>query len=93
MDLINSKTENEKKLALNQISGKVSTMIETLRKQLLEILATIEVKIDYPEYEDIEDITYGELKKSMQIVNKKITKIIEESENGKVIKEGIKTAN
>ena len=92
MDLINSKTEAEKKLALNQIDGKVSNLIKNLRQKILEILAQIEVKIDYPEYEDIEEITYNELKIQTEQIENEITRIIKESENGKIIKEGIKTA-
>lgn len=92
MDLINSKSESEKKLALNQIEGKVSNLIKDIRQKILEVLAQIEVKIDYPEYEDIEEVTYNDLKKNIEIVEKEIKRIIKESENGKIIKEGIKTA-
>jgi len=92
MDLINSKSESEKKLALNQIEGKVSNLIKDLRQKILEVLAQIEVKIDYPEYEDIEEVTYNDLKENINIVEEEIKRIIKESENGKIIKEGIKTA-
>ena len=92
MDLINSKSESEKKLALNQIGGKVSNLIKELRQKILEVLANIEVKIDYPEYEDIEDVTYNDLNNNIIEVEKEIKRIIKESENGKIIKEGIKTA-
>lgn len=92
MDLINAKSEAEKKLALNQISGKVSNLIQNLRQKILELLASIEVKIDYPEYEDIEEITYHDLKKNITEVEKEIKRIIKASENEKKIKEGIKTA-
>ena len=92
MDLINSKSESEKKLALNQIEGKVSSLIKDLRQKILEVLAQIEVKIDYPEYEDIEEVKYNDLKENINIVEQEIKRIIRESENGKIIKEGIKTA-
>ena len=92
MDLINSKSESEKKLALNQIEGKVSNLIKDLRQKILEVLAQIEVKIDYPEYEDIEEVTYTDLKENVSLVEEEIKRIIKESENGKIIKEGIKTA-
>ena len=92
MDLINSKSESEKKLALNQIEGKVSNLIKNLRKKILEVLAQIEVKIDYPEYEDIEEVTYNDLKINIIEVENEINRIIKESENGKIIKQGIKTA-
>ena len=92
MDLINSTSEAEKKLALNQIEGKVSNLIKDLRQKILEVLAQIEVKIDYPEYEDIEEVTYNDLNNNINDVEKEIKRIIKESENGKLIKEGIKTA-
>ena len=92
MDLINSKSESEKKLALNQIEGKVSNLIKNLRQKILEVLAQIEVKIDYPEYEDIEEVTYNDLKINIIEVENEINRIIKESENGKIIKQGIKTA-
>jgi len=92
MDLINSKSESEKKLALNQIEGKVSNLIKDLRQKILEVLAQIEVKIDYPEYEDIEEVTYKDLKDNINLVEEEIKRIIKESENGRIIKEGIKTA-
>ena len=92
MDLINSKSESEKKLALNQIEGKVSNLIKELRQKILEVLAQIEVKIDYPEYEDIEEVTYNDLSENIKLVEDEIKRIIKESENGKLIKEGIKTA-
>ena len=91
MDLINSKTEQSRELAINQVGGKVSNLIKTLRKKILEVIANIEVNIDYPEYEDIEELTIKDLEKKMKNIKKQITKILEESENGKIIKEGIKT--
>lgn len=92
MDLINSKSETEKKLALNQIGGKISDLIKNLRQKILELLANIEVKIDYPEYEDIEDVTYNDINNNVKEIEEEIKRIIKESENGKIIKEGIKTA-
>ena len=89
MDLINSKTEKARNLAINQLSGTSSELIKKLRKEIVEILANIEVNIDYPEYDDITVL-------STQIIKPRITKIIKElkeiighSENTKIIKEGI----
>ncbi|MDD2180821.1 MAG: tRNA uridine-5-carboxymethylaminomethyl(34) synthesis GTPase MnmE [Bacilli bacterium] len=92
MDLINSKTEQSRELAINQVSGKVSDLIRNLRQQLLEIIANIEVNIDYPEYEDIEEFTINHLQTKIKNIKFQILKILEESENGKIIKDGIKTA-
>ena len=91
MDLINAQTEKERKLAINQISGNVSKMIENLRSQIIEILANIEVNIDYPEYEDIEEMTTTKLIPMLDKIYNEIKKIIAESKDGKIIKNGIKT--
>lgn len=91
MDLLKSKTEQAMKLALNQVDGKVSLLIKQLRQRILEILANIEVNIDYPEYEDILDLTIEHLKPSLSSFKESLNNILNESENGKIIKEGIKT--
>lgn len=91
MDLINAKTDKARDLAINQLGGNVSRLIKDLRQYLLEILANIEVNIDYPEYEDIEEMTIIKIKERISLIEKKINSIIKESENSKIIKEGIKT--
>ena len=65
MDLISAKTENARKMALAGVDGKVSSLIHNLRDKIIKLLANIEVNIDYPEYEDIEEMTIEELDKSM----------------------------
>lgn len=92
MDIINAKTENALSLAVNQLTGKVSNMIHELRQDLVDILANIEVNIDYPEYEDIEEMTVEMIKNKMNIIETKIGKILKESQNGKIIRNGIETA-
>ena len=92
MDLINSKTEKARKLAINGLNGNLSKLIKDLRQKILELLANIEVNIDYPEYEDIEIVTNTQIKNNIEIIKKEISNIIEESKNGKIIKEGIKTS-
>lgn len=91
MDLLKAKTEQSMKMALNQVDGKVSLLIKKLRQKILEILANIEVNIDYPEYEDILDLTIEHLKPSLLEFKHSLSEILNESENGKIIKEGIKT--
>ncbi len=91
MDLINSKTESSRKIAINGISGKLSNMISVLRKKLLDIITNIEVNIDYPEYEDILVVTNEMIKNNISIIKEELNKILIESENGKIIKNGIKT--
>ena len=89
MNLINSKTETSRKLSINELRGEVSNLIRTLRQKILEILANIEVNIDYPEYEDAEIVTNEILKKNISIIEKELEKILEESNNGKILNEGI----
>ena len=92
MDLINSKTEASRGLAINQISGKTSNLIKDLRQQIVEILANIEVNIDYPEYEDITVVTNQMLNDKLIDIEKRIKEILNKSENGKIVKEGINVA-
>ncbi len=92
MDLINSKTDISRKIALNQVGGKVSSMISGLRNELAGIIANIEVNIDYPEYEDIEEMTIKKINDNLSELEGKINKILKESKNGEVLSHGIKTA-
>lgn len=91
MDIIAAKTDKSRSLAINQMSGNVSSMINELRKKILELIANIEVNIDYPEYEDIEIITIEKISNNIINIEKEIDKILVESETGTLIKEGIKT--
>jgi len=91
MDLINSKTEKSRKLAINQVNGEVSKLIKELRQKVIEILANIEVNIDYPEYEDIEEMTNSMILSNIANIEKEINNILKHSENSKLIKDGIKT--
>ena len=89
MDVLNAKTEKSRNLAINQLSGKTSKLIEDLRQEIVNVLANIEVNIDYPEYEDIEQLGYSELEPKINNIHNEICKILKDSENGKIIKEGI----
>ena len=91
MDLINSKTESARKLAVNGINKNISNMIEELRKKISKILSNIEVNIDYPEYEDITIITKKMIDVEIKMIENRINQILKESKNGKIIKEGINT--
>lgn len=92
MDLIESKTEASRKLAVNQLSGKMSNRIRNFRQLLIEVLANIEVNIDYPEYEDIEEMTEEILLPKLETLLTDMNQLLVESENGTLIKTGIKTA-
>ena len=92
MDLINSKTPEAREMALNQVQGKVSNLITDLRDDLASIIANIEVNIDYPEYEDIEEMTTLKIKEKLGLLKTKINKILKQSNTGEILKTGIKTA-
>lgn len=91
MDLINAKTEKSRKIAMNEVNGEVSKLIKELRGKIIEILANIEVNIDYPEYEDIEEMTNKKILDSAFDITLKINDILSKSEDMKIVKEGIKT--
>ena len=91
-DIINAENESARELSINQISGKLSDIIKGIRSKLLELEANIEVNIDYPEYEDIEDVTNKKVLDVLTDVSNEFKKLIEESKTGKVIKNGINVA-
>lgn len=91
MDLIESKTETSRKLAISGMEGKVSKLVKNIIDNLVKVNANIEVNIDYPEYEDIEIVTKEKIEEMYKYINKELTKLLNESENGKLIKDGINT--
>ncbi len=90
IDLINSKTDNEAKASINQLDGKLSKEIKNIRNRLLDLMADIEANIDYPEY-DIEDITNKKISNVLNEVKINLVKLSNSFENGKILKEGVKT--
>lgn len=91
MDIIDSKTEEANKLALSQLTGTTSNMIHSFREKLKQLLASIEVNIDYPEYHDIEVITKEQVSSEIVKMKQELEKVIKESKNSTLIKEGIKS--
>ncbi len=91
MNLINSETELTRKMAVNELSGKVSKLITDLREKIVALISNIEVNIDYPEYEDIEVVTIDRIKTEVKEMKESLTKILKLSEDGKILKDGIKT--
>ena len=90
MDLISAKTEKSRTLALSQVSGNVSNLIKDLRQKIVNVIANIEVNIDYPEYEDIAVVTTEQLKDCVTDIDNEIKNILSKSETSTLIKEGIK---
>lgn len=91
-DLINAKTDQARNLALNTMGGMLTKEIKSLRNKIVEVMANIEVNIDYPEYEDIEIVTKDTLIPKLEDTLKDLNKILKNSKNGKLIKEGINVA-
>ncbi|MBQ4031286.1 MAG: tRNA uridine-5-carboxymethylaminomethyl(34) synthesis GTPase MnmE [Bacilli bacterium] len=92
MDMINAKTNSQREMAANQISGKVSDLINELRDDMIQIISNINVNIDYPEYDDVDIITDEVMIPKITKLKEKIERILKESKNGVIIKEGIKTS-
>lgn len=91
-DLINSKTDKARKIAINGLRGNGSNLIKKLREDLINIISNIEVNIDYPEYEDIYEVTIKDIKEKVLTLKNSLTKIINEYEDAKIIQDGILTA-
>ena len=92
MELIDSKSDKARSLAINGINGYGSTLIKKLRSDIINIISNIEVNIDYPEYEDIYEVTLEDLKVKISEIKAKLEQIIREYEDNKLIRDGIKTA-
>lgn len=89
MNLIESKNEKSRQLSINQLSGKVSKLIQDLRDNLISVISNIEVNIDYPEYEDIEVLTNETIYPELLNFKKKLINIITKSKDSKIINQGI----
>lgn len=90
-DLISAKNDYASQLALRGIQGNISHFIEDLKEDLIQIITQIEVNIDYPEYEDVEELTAESLlPKSIQL-QEKMNHIIDSSQNVHLLKDGIST--
>jgi tRNA modification GTPase len=91
MDLIRAKTDRAMSVALNQMEGRLSKLIKKLRQEILETLAQVEVNIDYPEYDDVEEMTHRVLLDKSKQVRDEIKKLLVTSEQGKILREGLST--
>lgn len=91
MDLIESKSDEARKIALSQLGGQTSTLISNFRDILKKLLSSIEVNIDYPEYYDIEVMTIEKVKAKISEMKIQLAELVKESENTVTIKNGIKT--
>lgn len=92
MDLIRAKTDRSMKIALNQLDGNLSYLIDSLRKDILDVLAQVEVNIDYPEYDDVEEMTTKLLKEKAIEIKQRIEQLLKTASQGKIMREGLATA-
>ena len=91
IDIINAKSEKEVRTGIKQLEGLLSREIAQIKQEIMDVMINIEVSIDYPEY-DVEEVANKEIYDMLNSVENKL-KVLEKSfDNGKIIKEGIKTA-
>lgn len=91
MDLIGSITEKSSKVAVNQLEGRLSIKLNGMRKRLVEILAEIEVDLDYPEY-DFEEVTVIKCTDTINSIIDELKDLVESFDYGKVLREGLNVA-
>ena len=92
MDLIRAKTDKSMQLAMRQLDGQLSHLIQNLRQEILNTLAQVEVNIDYPEYDDVEEMTLQLLREKTQQVLQGVRALLNTASQGKVLRDGLKTA-
>ncbi|WP_373894380.1 tRNA uridine-5-carboxymethylaminomethyl(34) synthesis GTPase MnmE [Virgibacillus sp. CBA3643] len=92
MDLIRSKTDKAMSVALKQMDGRLSGLIKNLRQDLLETVAHVEVNIDYPEYDDVEEMSHKVMRDKTKEVHREIDGLLEVAKQGKILREGLATA-
>ncbi|WEG73324.1 tRNA uridine-5-carboxymethylaminomethyl(34) synthesis GTPase MnmE [Vagococcus intermedius] len=92
MDIIRAKTDKAMHMAVTQLDGDLSKLIKTLRQEILETLAQVEVNIDYPEYDDVEEMTSKLLLEKSVYVKSQITNLLQTAKQGKILREGLSTA-
>lgn len=91
MDIVSAKTSEQLTLANKQLRGDVHRLIDVLQENVLEIIANIEVNIDYPEYDDVEQLSNDVVIPRISVLLEKIDNILKEADTGRVIRDGIKT--
>lgn len=91
IDVINAKSEREAKTGIKQLEGILSKKINEIKQEILDVMVNVDVSIDYPEY-DVEEVTYQKISNMLTSVKEKLEKLEKSFDNGKLIKEGIKTA-
>ena len=91
MDLFRAKTDRAMQVAVDQLDGSLTHLIKNLRQEILEVLAQVEVNIDYPEY-DTDEMTTRILLEKAELVKARIGELLQTAQQGKVLREGLATA-
>lgn len=91
IDIINAKSDREAKSGVKQLEGGLSNKIKNIKKNILDVMVNVEVAIDYPEY-DVDEVTIEQLLGMLNNTEIELKKLEESFDNGKIIKDGIKTA-
>ncbi|EAA0023007.1 tRNA uridine-5-carboxymethylaminomethyl(34) synthesis GTPase MnmE [Listeria monocytogenes] len=92
MDLIRAKTDRAMGVAIRQMDGNLSRLIRNLRQEILDALAQVEVNIDYPEYDDVEEMTQRMLLEKTELVRASVEQLLRTASQGKILREGLATA-
>lgn len=92
MDLIRAKTDKAMAVAVKQLEGSLSDLINSIRKEILNTLAQVEVNIDYPEYDDVEEMTTALMWEKTQEFETLLTNLLKTARRGKILREGLSTA-
>ena len=88
-DLIMAKTESSRKMAVKGVNKELKYIIDNIRRKIISIIGNIEVNIDYPEYEDVETVTIEKIEEVLKDIFIEIHRLVDESEKGLLIKNGV----
>lgn len=91
IDIIDAKSERELKAGMNQLEGRVSKEIHDIKQKIMDVMVNVEVDIDYPEY-DVEEVTNIEINEMLDVVIADLSRLEKSFDNGKILKDGVKTA-
>ena len=91
IDIIDAKSERELKAGMNQLEGRVSKEIHDIKQKIMDVMVNVEVDIDYPEY-DVEEVTNTEINEMLDVVIADLIRLEKSFDNGKILKDGVKTA-
>ena len=92
MDIIRAKTDQAMNIAVKQLDGSLSNLINKTRQEILETLAQVEVNIDYPEYDDVEEMTTRMLREKTAAFQTLLENLLKTAKRGKILREGLSTA-